>query len=335
MNLRTRPSTMMLLGLLSPILAASCGGGGAKPLTEDDFCTQKAAKECAVANTCSTTADACQAARKQLCTTWVSSIKTADAQRMFHSENVAACVSKAGSVYALTTIKPSDLSDLDDVCNYVFQGAVAKLAACMTKYDCKDRGATICDKGFCADKVVKGTDLQCSDLGAVCSATQFCTMVGPTMKCVNKKGTGETCDATTPCDDTRMLRCTGGACGPLLKLNDKCCSDADCAATAPYCNPYAGYECTTGLTFATHSPSCSAFGDTMATAPAGTPTCTTGAAGTGGGGAGGGGAGGGAGGAGGAGGSGGSGSDAAAGAGGATDAGGSDAADTGATADHE
>jgi hypothetical protein len=169
-----------------------------------------------------------------------------------------------------------------------------------------------------------GANLLCSDFGAVCSPSQYCTMMGAAMQCVDKKGTGVACDANTPCQD--ILRCVGGVCAARLMASAKCCNDNDCPTAAPYCNPYAGYECGSGLTFAAHSPSCTAFGDSEATPPAGTPTCTaTGAAGSGGGGAGGA-AGGGAGAGGAAGGG--------AGAGGA--AGGSDAgSDTGVTADHE
>ncbi len=267
MNARTGLLTVGLLAGLST-LAVSCGGGSSKPLTEDDYCTQRAGKECEVADTCQFSVETCKTARKLLCTMQVTAIKsTPNTPRVFHPENVPACISKAADVYKLTTIKPSDMADLADVCNYVFQGNVVKLAACMVKYDCKDRGATICDKGFCADKLVKGTGIQCPEFGAVCMPPEYCTTVGAATKCVPKKGSGEPCDATTPCLDT--LRCAGGACAPLLKLNDKCTSDDDCSTDAPYCNPYAGNECGKGLTFATHSPSCSAFGDTEAAAPTG------------------------------------------------------------------
>lgn len=273
-----RSGFLLTFGVLASVstLLVGCGGGSAKPLTEDDFCTQKAGKECkTIVDTCSASATDCQTARKQLCLAWVDSVKSvAGTPRVFTPANVGACLSKTESVYKQTLIKPADLAALDDVCEYVFQGDVAKLDACMVKYDCKDRGATICDKGHCADQVVKSTGLQCSDYGATCSTAQYCTMVDDAKKCVNKKGAGETCDATTPCVDT--LRCLNGTCQPLLKSGDKCCTNSDCPTAAPYCNPYAGFVCSTGLNFATHSPSCSAFGDTAAAAPTGTATCTGG-----------------------------------------------------------
>lgn len=276
-----RSGFLVTFGVLASVstLLVGCGGGSTKPLTEDDFCTQKAGKECkTIVDTCSASATDCQAARKQVCLDWVTSIKAVPGTpRKFTEANVGACLSKAESVYKQTLIKPADLAALDDVCEYVFQGDVAKLDACMVKYDCKDK-SVLCDKGFCATKQVKPTNEQCSDYGAVCQPAQYCTTVGAAKKCVDKKGTGEACDAANPCQDT--LRCLNGACAPLLKSGDKCCTDSDCPSTgsdpAPYCNPYAGFVCSTGLNFATHSPSCSAFGDTAATAPTGSATCTSG-----------------------------------------------------------
>jgi hypothetical protein len=292
MSVRTGLLTIGVLASIATLSANCGGGGGSKPLTEDEFCTQKAGKECnKVVDSCSiTSATDCQTARKKVCTDWIAAIKAVPGTpRIFTPANVGACLNKAGAVYAQTLIKPADLADLDDVCNYVFQGNVAKLSGttCMVNYDCKDRGATICDKGQCADKSVKPLNAQCSDFGAVCQPSQYCTMMGVAMKCVDKIAKGGTCSAAIPCIDT--LRCTGGMCEDKLKLNDPCCTDDDCPTTAPYCNPYASYECTNGLSFATHSPSCVPFGDTNATAAVGTPTCpTTGAGGMGGGGGGGG-----------------------------------------------
>src|SRR5882672_12148757 len=73
MNARTELLKMGLLAGLST-LAISCGGGSSKPLTEDDFCVQRAEKECLVAGTdkCSFTVDTCKAARKLLCMMQVS-----------------------------------------------------------------------------------------------------------------------------------------------------------------------------------------------------------------------------------------------------------------------
>jgi hypothetical protein len=278
--MRARTGLLLTFGMLAlasvSTVLVGCGGGSSKPLTEDDFCTQKAGKECnTIADTCSTPPKDCQDARKQVCLDWVAAIKAVPGTpRVFTPGNIGACLDRTAAVYKQTLIKPADLTALDDICQYVFQGDVALLDTCDVKYDCKDRGNTICDKGHCATKVVKGGGQQCPEFGAVCTATQYCTKVADATMCVDKKGTGVTCDATTPCQDT--LRCVSGSCVALLKSGDKCCTDSDCPTTAPYCNPYAGFVCSTGLNFATHSPSCSVFGDTAATAAVGTPTCTSG-----------------------------------------------------------
>jgi hypothetical protein len=319
-------------GILATLVAlvAGCGGGGGKAATIDDFCTQKAEKECLVTVvSCVSDAGDCKTARKKVCTDWAAAVQTADAKRVFKAANVAACVSKAQSVYALDTIKPSDLTALDDTCAYVFQGTVAKDSECTSKYDCTDK-SLICDKGLCAEKVSKGTDALCADPGAVCGAAQYCGMMGAVLKCINKVGKGDSC-ATAPCLDT--LRCSAATCMDPIAAGEACATSADCVPAAPYCDPAAGNLCTPGLKFATHSASCGPFGDTKAAAiPAGTAG-STGTAGSGGA-TGSAGAGGttGAAGAGGAGGSGGAtgagGADGSAGAGGATGAAGSDAGTT-------
>src|SRR6185295_20238083 len=120
------------------------GGGGSTPLTEDQFCTQKAAKECQVTDRCGLqTKDGCLAQRKAACLAFAAASKVAP--RVFHPENVGNCVNKTGTVYAKSTITPSDLADMNDACNSVFRGDVEMAAVCTVKYDCKATSA-ICDK---------------------------------------------------------------------------------------------------------------------------------------------------------------------------------------------
>src|SRR5450432_878276 len=125
MNARTKSlgigAFLSALSILST-LAVSCGGGkAAKPLTEDDFCSQKAVAECEIATTCSVPVTDCTTKRQNDCTAWKKAIKDADPQRVFRPENVPACVSKVAAVYNQTKIKPADFVAIDDVCNYVFQ----------------------------------------------------------------------------------------------------------------------------------------------------------------------------------------------------------------------
>ncbi len=280
MNTRNRPSTKLFFGLVVSIVVptlSACGGGGSTPLTVDDFCTQKAQAECSgIAGLCSIALMDCETARKAVCMSFVATVNVAP--RVFVPGHVAACVSKTKSVYAESLIKPADLDAVDQVCNYVFQGAAADLTACTTKYDCKNQN-DICDKGECAAQTNVAANAQCANFGQVCPTTQYCKTVGAAMTCVAKGATvGATCDAATPCDATKMLTCgAAGTCVAQSASGGACTTNADCLTAAPYCNPYAGNKCGTGLTFSAGSASCSAYsGASGGTAGTGGGTAGTG-----------------------------------------------------------
>src|SRR5437899_5019588 len=122
--------TIFLLGTV----VAGCGGGGSsKPLTVADFCDQKATQECQIVSRCAplTQAD-CKAQRTALCMQFATASQTAP--RVFTAGNVGRCIDKVKSVYAqASAITPTQLSDLADLCNYVFQGNVDKLMPCTVK----------------------------------------------------------------------------------------------------------------------------------------------------------------------------------------------------------
>jgi hypothetical protein len=286
---------LTLIGILTTFAAACGGGGGSKTLTPSDFCTMKASAECSGTPTnCALSPMACTAARTTACNTF--SAKAMVGPRVFVPGNISACISTTTSVYKKALILAADLDQVNDTCNYVFQGDVADLAACTTKYDCKTK-SDICDKGHCAAKMTVGANAQCPSFGAVCGATQYCTTMGAAMICVDKIGQGKACDAATPCNDTMMLTCTGGVCVKQSDTGGACTSDADClsTATASYCNPYAGGKCSPGLNFSAGGNSCNDYGGTGSTtgfagsggSDAGGTAGSTGAAGSDGGGAGG------------------------------------------------
>jgi len=264
------------IGFLAAAALASCCGGSSKPLTIEDFCSQKAAKECQVTTKCVTKPDDCTTQRKQACMDWTATAMTD--VRKFVPGNVGACVDKTNSVYSKSTITPADMADLDDTCNYVFQGSVAKTMPCTVKYDCKDK--VLCDKGLCADKLDKGMDALCADPGAVCNSSQYCAMAMTVLKCTNKAGSGETCNDTTPCQDA--LRCLNGKCADRVGLGEACTSNDDCKPAAPFCDPYAGHKCDPGLSFAAGSNSCNDFGGMNAGAAGSTGSAGSGGAGSGG-----------------------------------------------------
>ena len=282
--------TVAITGLL-----AGCGGGGAgKQPTESDFCAQKADAECQVTDRCVTTKDDCKADRMAVCTAFVAAAKS-NGKRVFVTGNIGGCISKTMAVYAKTSpITPKDLADMDDVCQYVFQGdGEVNVDTCQTKYDCA--GKVICDKTYCAKQMNVTTT--CGNPGDICPAGKYCAPNSSSLLvCTDKGASGDTCDETTPC--LEALHCAAGTCTDRVGSAGSCTSSDDCLAAAPYCDPYAGNKCDPGLSFAAGSPSCADYGGS-GSGP-GTGGTGGGAGGTGGGaggrgGAGGGGTGGGAG----------------------------------------
>jgi hypothetical protein len=253
-----------------------CGGGGSStPITVGAFCQQKADKECQVTTRCgNATPSACSLQRVAVCMAFANAATVAP--RVFHPENVNACVNKTNSVYTkATAILPSDLADLDDVCNYVFQGN--STTTCAVKYDCAT-ASKICDKGRCADKVTKNKDQLCGNPGEVCATGSYCKLdtASTTYTCVAKGAQGAACDAATPC--VEALRCDSTAtCQPRANPTETCATNDDCATTAPYCDPYIGHKCDSGLSFGGGAAACVDYGAGASTGTGGS-TGTTDAA---------------------------------------------------------
>ena len=274
---------------IAGLLAGCGGGGGGKPVTESDFCSQKAEAECQVSDDCLADAAACKSQRTGFCMTFASAAKSSG-KRVFKPENIGTCVDRTKNAYAKTSISPTELSDIDDACNYVFQGSAKKTEACTVNYDCIDK-SNICDKGLCAPKVTKNSGDLCGNPGEVCNTGSSCIMAGATYSCVAKLASGMTCDATKP-PCLENLRCSAGTCTDRVALGGTCTSDGDCVSAAPYCS--ASNRCALGLTFAEGSTACEDFGGTSSTGTGGTGGGTGGTGGgTGGSGGGAGGAGGG------------------------------------------
>ena len=194
------------------------GGGGGTPLTETEFCKQKAEAECVVTDRCVTTKTDCQADRMAACMQFVGAAK-ANQKRLFVAGNVGNCVNKARSVYSKTApITPTELADLDDVCNYVFQGkGKVNVDMCETKYDCADR--VICDKSFCATQ--KSVTTTCGNPGDICGTGNYCAQnSSQVFVCMPKGDAGDMCDAAKPCMEA--LRCAGGTCMDRIASAGSC-----------------------------------------------------------------------------------------------------------------
>jgi hypothetical protein len=286
MTMRKLVQAAAMAGLL-----AGCGGGGSsKPLTETDFCNQKAEAECQVSDRCVTDKDACKADRMTVCTMFVADAK-ASGTRFFTEGNVSNCINKTKSVYAKTApITPTDMNDVSDACNYVFQGKAKVTEACTLKWDCADK-SHICDKMLCAPKVTKNSGDLCGNPGEICNTGSFCMMNGATYMCMARVASGMPCNTTMP-PCLESLRCAAGTCADRVASAGSCSSNDDCISTAPFCDPYAGNKCDPGLSFAVGAPVCNDFGGSGSGPGTGGQGGTAGSTGTGGSGGAGGGSGG-------------------------------------------
>jgi hypothetical protein len=270
-TIRTFMGTLAISVVSLASFVAGCGGGSSSPITEDDFCQQKAEKECQVSARCGTGLPACVTQRKAKCLAVVAMTKTA--KRVFTPTNVAGCVNKAGSVYAQQTIAPSDLAALDDICGFVFQGTSTDV--CTVKYECAGGvNSKICDKGQCKAQIVTNKGQGCANAGQVCAAGSYCaddpaTATVGDLVCVGKAAQSAACSTDIPCQE--MFRCDGitNTCAARLASGDSCTSNDDCAVATPYCDPYIGNKCDQGLSFAAGAAACSDYGGTALTGTGG------------------------------------------------------------------
>ena len=63
-----------------------------------------------------------------------------------------------------------------------------------------------------------------------------------------------------PCIPTMRCASSTGTCVPDALATESCQTSDDCAAAAPYCDPYIGQKCTVGLSFAGGAAACVDYG---------------------------------------------------------------------------
>jgi hypothetical protein len=248
------------------VLAVAGCGGDTKSLTEDQFCTEWAERECGqVAAKCVIKEGDCQPVRKKVCQDFAAAAKATSTARKYVAGNTSTCLSRLNAIYGSSQIDPDDWSSMREACQRVFQGEAKADDKCTIDYDCE--GTLICDKGRCAKKNTQNMT-NCSNPGFLCSTGKYCKRDGDTFICEARIAQGIACSAAEPCLES--LRCDG-TCQPELDDGAKCTSDADCKSN--FCSPFTGV-CLKFVTFAMGSSSCNAFTSSSSTPDAGTSADT-------------------------------------------------------------
>lgn len=227
----------VLLTFLGAGSLAACGLGGdsEKPLTEAQYCEQRAEAECEIlARDCTLTASAvgaCQASRSQACQQEVASVSPASG-RAFKPANAKLCIEETKKAFS-ALMSAAVWTSLRQVCARAFEGMVAINEACAGDLDCTN--GLVCDKGVCGTLKVVAAGAPCSNPGEVCGMGQFCVLQPTSFwACSARLAQGAACDANNRCLES--LRCSEGTCQPALGASEACAADADCAAPL-ICDP--------------------------------------------------------------------------------------------------
>lgn len=233
----------MIRNLLLTIMA--CGGAivacsssvEEKYASVDSFCSAKADAECTnLAASCAGTVESCKLLRVDACKSAGTTAQAAG--RNYKAANAEACITKVSATYSPKVVDPEKEVELIDTCERVFAGSKPANTPCQSNYECD--GTQVCDKTVCAAKSETAIGSACANPGQVCAKGAYCAQQGPNKFCVAKKAVGEICTPDSPCKED--LRCvgagaSGGNCQTRVAISQKCDSDNDCAASAPYCEP--------------------------------------------------------------------------------------------------
>lgn len=214
-------------GVVGLVAACTITTDGDKYPNSDSFCDAKASEECSqVSNVCGVTVDNCKAKVKPTCT---QAAADAVAQGRVYTASLAeGCITKVHDLYSTATVDQTKSAEVDDNCARVFAGNTAKSQPCTSDFQCT--GALVCDKGVCAEKVVKNADDPCNNPGDVCATGFYCGPRGTSNFCNAKKKENEICTPNNPCAED--LVCVGDAGGGDCKQRGDagatCTVDSDC-----------------------------------------------------------------------------------------------------------
>lgn len=232
--MKKRKTSLALL--LAGCAALGCSTEDKEPMTAAAYCEQRTTLECEkLASDCTLTpaaTESCQAIRRQECVQETTALAQA-AGRTFKEANAKRCLDETKKVFS--ALMPAAVwSNLRQVCNRVFEGAVLANQACAADLDCSE--GLLCDKGVCGTSKVVASGAACSNPGEVCVAGQFCQRQPTSFwACVPRLAQGSACDGGNLCLES--LRCgEANTCQPARGASEACVTDAECGATL-VCEP--------------------------------------------------------------------------------------------------
>ena len=240
------------------LLAGCGGGGGGKPITEREFCAQKAEAECQVSDDCVTTDGLQDDAR------WRNA-----RQFVGHGEGKRQARLLAGNIGRLHQQDEVGLrQDLGDHAHGARrhgrrlqlrlpgQRQGQRRTGATTKYDCADK--VICDKAFCATQGRQSTTT-CGNPGDICADGNYCAQNSSQVSRLHAQGRAarparERSPAWRPCAAPAEP-------APIASRSALACTtNDDCGLGAVTATRTRATKCDPGLSFAAGSPSCADFG---------------------------------------------------------------------------
>jgi hypothetical protein len=240
-----------LAGIAGVVFACSSTPGPLYPAVTD-FCTAYATSACGEAANCIAPTAACESEQSKLCIDNATSA-TADGRRVYTPNNAPACVNQAQTVYSNATVTFAAQTSLLATCAQVFAGNVALGGTCSSPYDCAGVAAGVtCASTICVQQTVvqPGPTGFCGQPSEVCAVGSYCNTAAAQPVCTVDAALDQLCSAGIPCGPT--LRCTGTGtttCQARSGQGEPCATNDDCDPSAPLCDVFDGFICTTQLIF--------------------------------------------------------------------------------------
>lgn len=207
------------------------------------FCTELAKAQCnaTIVQACYQSTDAadtesCQTAA-EFATNCIPSVVPTDApsKMTYVKTDAAACVTRAGEVYADARVTLDELESLHATCINVFHANGSTGQPCTYDSDCSTPNGLRCIHkpgvaSVCAVPVEAGGGQSCTGSDKVCADGFYCNVDAGA--CLEAPGANDDCGADTPCGEG--LICTGGAvdgfCIAKADVGDSCLAAEECAS---------------------------------------------------------------------------------------------------------